>query len=63
MQDFWSKNFPEGCSFLGMHHHCVCPKLGANFAALMRFSYNCVSCDEIISRSWMHGMEEPADQP
>ena len=55
--------FPEGCSFSDMHQYHVCPELGVNRAALRRYPCNCMSCDEVISRSWMHGVKDPADQP
>ena len=57
------KSFPEGCSFSDMHQHHVCPELGVNRAALRRHPCNCKSCDETISRSWMHGVKDHADQP
>ena len=46
-----------------MHHCHVCPELDPNFAALRRCPCNSMSCDEVISRSWMNGVEDPADQP
>ena len=57
------KNFPDGCSFSDMYHYHVCPELGTNRAALRRHPCNCMSCDEVISRSWMNGVKNPADQP
>ena len=57
------EKFPEGCSFSDMCQCHVCPELGVNRAALRRYPCNCMSCDEVISRSWMHGTEIPADQP
>ena len=56
-------DFPEGCSFSDMFHCHVCPGLGPNRAALRRCPCNCMSCDEVITRSWMNGVKDPADQP
>ena len=57
------EKFPEGCSFSDMFHHHVCPGLGPNRAALRRYPCNCMSCDEVIARSWMNGVKDPVDQP
>ena len=57
------EKFPEGCSFSDMFHHHVCPELGPNRAALRRCPCNCMSCDEVITRSWMNGVKDPANQP
>ena len=58
-----AKEFPEGCSFSDMYHYHVCPELGANRAALRRYPCNCMSCDESIAKPWIHGLDNPADQP
>ena len=63
MQDCCRKQISRRLLFFNMHHCHASLELGVNRAALRRHLCNCMSCDEVISRSWMHGVEDPADQP
>ena len=53
----------SSCKSSDICHHCACPELGVDRAALRRFPCNCTACDDAITQPWVSGIKEAAKQP
>ena len=53
----------SSCKSSDICHHCACPELGVDKAALRRFPCNCTACDDAITQPWVNGITDPALWP